>query len=374
MSETTAIDDERTQKRRFDQGQYDFLRQCSEKGEEGIQMWNRWRRENRTQEILLEGADLNHFYLCGADLGREPESRVQVHLEKAGIRDSMLDGANLWSARLDGAHVRRTSMRHARLQSAYLRGTVLLEVDLRGTNIRRTIVDSETYIMYCPVDRMTDIRDTPLGAIRIDPTLKQLLEYNGRRTNWEKWYGDKEEPIPNGAFVLRNARIRLFMNRFLKSLVQSFWEISDYGISTKRIIWTFFKWATLFAIVYYGVGALDYYLAGNRMHAGIVSSLFSGKEGPVPHWLVPIRAVYFSVVTMTTLGFGDMHANCQSFWGHVLLTLQVLLGYVLLGALVTRFAVLFTAGGPAGRFAEAEPKATGKQTKGQKSEKGEAGA
>jgi len=57
---------------------------------------------------------------------------------------------------------------------------------------------------------------------------------------------------------------------------------------------------------------------------------------------------------MTTLGFGDMYANCQSFWGHALLILQVLLGYVLLGALVTRFAVLFTAGGPAGRFSEGE--------------------
>jgi hypothetical protein len=33
-------------------------------------------------------------------------------------------------------------------------------------------------------------------------------------------------------------------------------------------------------------------------------------------------------------------------------TLQVIWGYVLLGALVTRFAVLFTAGGPAGRFAD----------------------
>jgi len=55
---------------------------------------------------------------------------------------------------------------------------------------------------------------------------------------------------------------------------------------------------------------------------------------------------------MTTLGFGDMHANCQSFWGHLLLTVRVILGYVLLGALITRFAVLFTAGGPAGKFAD----------------------
>jgi hypothetical protein len=59
---------------------------------------------------------------------------------------------------------------------------------------------------------------------------------------------------------------------------------------------------------------------------------------------------------MTTLGFGDMYANAHSFlrglFGSVLLVLQVILGYVLLGALVTRFAVLFTAGGPAAKFNE----------------------
>ncbi|HNY78828.1 MAG: hypothetical protein RBS72_13860 [Sedimentisphaerales bacterium] len=32
--------------------------------------------------------------------------------------------------------------------------------------------------------------------------------------------------------------------------------------------------------------------------------------------------------------------------------LQAILGYVLLGALVTRFAVLFATGGPAGKFAD----------------------
>jgi hypothetical protein len=33
---------------------------------------------------------------------------------------------------------------------------------------------------------------------------------------------------------------------------------------------------------------------------------------------------------------------------------QVILGYALLGALITRFAVLFTVGGPAGKFAKKE--------------------
>jgi len=51
-----------------------------------------------------------------------------------------------------------------------------------------------------------------------------------------------------------------------------------------------------------------------------------------------------------------MYARAQSICGHILLSLQVILGYVLLGALVTRFAVLFTAGGPAGEFTKKEKK------------------
>ena len=59
---------------------------------------------------------------------------------------------------------------------------------------------------------------------------------------------------------------------------------------------------------------------------------------------------------MTTLGFGDIAANPDSWQGQLLLMAQVILGYVLLGTLVTRFAVLFTAGGPAGEFTEKEQK------------------
>ena len=76
------------------------------------------------------------------------------------------------------------------------------------------------------------------------------------------------------------------------------------------------------------------------------------------------HALYFSVVTMTTLGFGDIAANPDSWDGQALLMFQVILGYVLLGALVTRFAVLFTAGGPAGRFPRESTKKNAKSEKG----------
>jgi hypothetical protein len=69
---------------------------------------------------------------------------------------------------------------------------------------------------------------------------------------------------------------------------------------------------------------------------------------------------------MTTLGFGDMYANAHSLFrgifGHILMALQVILGYVLLGALVTRFAVLFTAGGQAGNLQMKKKTKNNKQT------------
>ncbi len=121
-----------------------------------------------------------------------------------------------------------------------------------------------------------------------------------------------------------------------------------------------------FASVYLSWGMVDYHLLGLKDNPGIVSNLFvlEGKQEAVSPWLVPFRAVYFSIVTMTTLGFGDMYASTtgflRGFFGHTLLAIQVILGYVLLGALVTRFAVLFTAGGPAGKFADEEKDDDGK--------------
>ena len=114
--------------------------------------------------------------------------------------------------------------------------------------------------------------------------------------------------------------------------------MSDYGKSSGRIIATFFVSAIIFAIVYW-------------KWANCV--LVNGMVGDIRGFL---HALYFSVVTMTTLGFGDIAANPDSWQGQTLLMGQVILGYVLLGALVTRLAILFTAKGPAGRFVPMDKK------------------
>jgi hypothetical protein len=259
-----------------------------------------------------------------------------------------LEGAHLSHANLEGAGLMDTHLEGANLQFAHLEDADLSYAHLESAKFQRAKVNGSTSLWECKVNRycknneFTDFSGVALDDASVDPGTKQLLEYNIRRKNWEEWYKEQHWS--------------------LRWMVRKFWKISDYGISTKQIIKTFFKLAFVFAIIYYIWGFIDYYLVGIKDYPGIVSDLFvlEDYQEAVSCWLVPFRAVYFSIVTMTTLGFGDMYANAHSFlrglFGHLLLALQVILGYVLLGALVTRFAVLFMAGGPAGTFSKEKKK------------------
>lgn len=301
-------------KPKFSQEQYDMLMLCSKKKD--ITDWNEWREKNPSVEIWLEGAKLRNAHLEDANLSL-------AHLENAVLWGAHLKNANLCGAHLERADFNGTDLQGAELIVSNLKGANFLSTNLQGADLRVSIVDGETLICTRRLDRDTDFTGVGLGSVRAEPILKQFLEYNVRRIGWDKWYKD---------------------HLLLKLLVWPFWQMSDYGRSTGRVIVAFFTLALIFAGIYYVCGLI--------WHPGVVANLFEDTQRPIPAWLVPIRAVYFSIVTMTTLGFGDMYANARNLAGHMLLTLQVLLGYVLLGALVTRFAVLFTAGGPAAKFAD----------------------
>lgn len=318
--------------RKFSQEQYDMLKRCSDAKD--MTEWNNWREANPEEDVLLERADLS-----------------RANLEKANLQGAILWEAKLQKTTLRGAHLQRANFKRACLQGAEFGN----DAKLQQADFSRAIVDGETLIWNCEVDRKTKFEGVVLGNARIYPETKQLLEYNIRRMNWEEWYKKKE-------------------NRFKQWPVKWFWELSDYGISTGRIAGWFFGLAFLFALIYWGWGVTDI-TSNYNGEPGIVKNLFvtdgtaiytfdgEGSIIPslteavkVPKGLVLCRAIYFSVVTMTTLGFGDIYATTDSLArglaGHILLMIQVLLGYVMLGALVTRFAVLFTAGGPAGKFAD----------------------
>lgn len=309
MSATRSKNGAKANERRFSQEHYDMLKRCSEKKD--MTEWNEWRKANLNADVLLEGANFRDWYLKGVYLNwgmnrdKKPpfdDFRGEVYLKDCCFRNTHLEGAYLKGAHLEGAEIVDT----------YLQDTVL----------EMAIVDGSTLIWGCAVNQNTDFICVGLEGTRLDPWMKPLLDYNVRRMNWVWWY--KDGP---------------WWKRFLKrGFVRPFWWVSDYGRSTARVIGAFFLLAFLFALVYW-------YWPKCVMVNDVVGDIRGS-----------VHALYFSVVTMTTLGFGDIAANPESWCGQVLLMLQVILGYVLLGALVTRFAVLFGAGGPAGRFAKRKGK------------------
>lgn len=379
----------------YNQKQYEMLQRCSEK--QDISEWNEWREKNPFEEIQLqrvvlgnfnlkkanfrevhlEGAIIRGTHLDGADLSmahlegvrfwnvnlegvKLSEAHLQgadfqeshlegaylggAHLEGASLMETHLEGASLWGAHLERADFTKAHLEGAVFIKAHLEGTDLSIASLQATNFSYAIVDSQTLIWNPEVNKWqgkpdgpsyTDFEGIGLDSVRISPGLKQLLEYNLRRSNWQSWY---QFPVPSQLLQGRLSYILFKIKSFpgwlwRNSLVRPFWWLSDYGFSTMRIIACFFELALAFAVMYW-------------LYPGMIAGLADPQANGFLFW----RALYFSIVTMTTLGFGDMHANPDSFWGHTLLMLQVLLGYLMLAALVTRLAILFMADGPAPRF------------------------
>jgi uncharacterized protein YjbI with pentapeptide repeats len=324
--------------RRFDEAQYNRLLRCSSAGNPSE--WNAWREANPSQAVELDGAQLDEANLDGMNL--EDAFLRGASLNEASLRKASLNGARMsraqaYKARFDGAtlatadirdadlreahlgcHMMLTDVRGANLWSAHLGGAMLRFAKLQGANFSHAIIDGTTNIDSCEIDKRTDFTAAGLRSARIEGPLRSRLEGNVRRLAWGRMYGSRSGSV---------LPVRLAWH-VLCLPVRLFWAASDYGQSTMRILMSFLLVTVLFAVLYAEV-------------PGLAKNLHQIDGEAVSAEVLPYRAAYFSVVTMTTLGFGDIYANPRGIAGHVALSLQVLTGYVLLAALVTRLAVLF---------------------------------
>lgn len=274
-------------------------------------------REIDLTEANFEGADFQEIALKGAVLHR------------ANLKGAFLNHLELQENDLSGANFELAELKDAKLYGANLSGAHLSKTIMFGLDARFSIVDGSTLINECTIDRNTDFSGVGLDNARIEGSLKSDLKRNIRQKHWERRYKK---------------------NKFL-NIVRLFWWASDYGNSTIRIVWTFLGLSLMFSIVYLiGTPAPD----GASWPTPFANPFlvdFSDdivSQSPCSNYLglgcsieLWFRSLYFSVVTMTTLGFGDIHAHSLSITGQALVMLQVLIGYVLLGALITRLSILF---------------------------------
>ena len=342
----------------LDPEQYQFLLACSRSGQPA--RWNRWRSAETTRAVRLcgadlagcplagvdfssadlSGADLAEADLAGADLAGARLDSASLWMARldgaclagarmvgANLRGASLDGASLVSARLDGADLSTARLSGARLTGARLTraglgrcdlsGVDLSGADLRGADVSLAVVDGGTLLADCAVDRGTDFSGVGLASARVWPGLRQLLDSNMRRKRWARY-------CQRGPRLVRTVKTALCV---------PFWWLSDYGLSTWRVMATFFALAVAFSTV---LGAWPQWV-----------TVDVGPPGGVGF----LRAVYLTVVTMTSLGLRDVGLRPAAAAGDVLLTVEVLVGYVILAALTARFIIMFTSQGPAGAFA-----------------------
>jgi hypothetical protein len=107
--------------------------------------------------------------------------------------------------------------------------------------------------------------------------------------------------------------------------VRLFWWLSDHGQSTWRAVTVSAMLMLVFALLYLLV-------------PGLVDNL---HEPTASREILLLRSLQFSLLNMTPFGVTDLHVNAASGLGHVLVIAQVLIGYLLLGVLLTRLAILF---------------------------------
>jgi hypothetical protein len=118
--------------------------------DQGVDAWNKWRKENLDYEIDLRQADLKGAKLSGADLRKAKlwsANLIEANLDSADLSGADLSwtyldkavfrGANLSRANLRVASLGKTNLSGADLREADLRGAYLRETDLRGADLSR---------------------------------------------------------------------------------------------------------------------------------------------------------------------------------------------------------------------------------------------
>ncbi len=265
----------------------------------------------------LTGASLVDCDLTGARLDRA--QIVGVDATRARFTDASLRATQLGSATLDGALFFGADLTEASLSSASMVGVDLRNATLHGARLLDVVLNDAdcTQAVFTGADltgadvRGSSFRDVELSGGR-------LRRITG--TDAADWIGvDVLDVDFAGAYLARRTIMdQNYLHEFRsrsdwhERLYRLWWLTSDCGRS-------FVRWGILtvmFAVVFgfaYGLVDVDY----------------GSDETALSPW-------YFSVVTLTTLGYGD--ALPASLGAQVMVMTEVVLGYVMLGGLLSIFA------------------------------------
>ncbi len=269
-------------------------------------------------------ADLSGAMFLGADLrgaiffeaNAEGAEFATANLEGAILRQGRFDRAGFGSAHLADVEATRAQLEGASLIGADLRGAILVgaqmngtrwsEADLRGTDLRRATLTN------------ADLTSVQVGGANfddVDLSGSKLSRVAGFRK--ASWLGvDATALDRRGArFVYDTIQDQNYIAEFRSQgrgyewTYRLWWLTSDCGRSSTRWAMCSGGIAVFFALIYTFV-TIDY-----------------------GDYQTPLSPLYFSLVTLTTLGYGD--ALPATMAAQAVVMVEVVVGYVMLGGLLS---------------------------------------
>ncbi len=252
-------------------------------------------------------AKLIRCEILGADLSGANLNECVA--EMCGLAAVNLTNASLISAKMSRASLSKSCLHNADLRGVDLESASIIEADLTGANFFRSKL-SRADMEYCNVEGTTfelaDMRGTRLFGIK--------------KFNKANWIGtDIRDIDPRGAHLVQryiadeNYLYEFRIQSRFHMLLYHLWRItSNCGRSLS--LWTL--WIIVITLLFagfYSVCDIDY-----------------------GEYQTPFSPIYFSIVTLTTLGYGDI---CPaSLAAQIIAALQAIFGYICLGGLLSIFA------------------------------------
>jgi uncharacterized protein YjbI with pentapeptide repeats len=338
---------------------------------QGVTLWNEWRENHPEAKIDLEFADLtgmsldgvnfNDALLNGANLSCTSMDHAQ--LVRATLNDADLTDAKLKNANLTRANLTKANLAFANLEDVMLPYARLVEANLSAANLAQAHAEDACFhsanlsyaslkkaVLSCSDFRHAslieaDLTGANISSLNLESANVSLVKYD--QATFLKTL--RESRYRLGAFWKRrfdfilgttirckgthaaacfgSQRFKLFLQDqdYLEEMMSTkggtfwcfiWWVFADCGRSLMR--WA--GWSVLIALAF----GIIYWLMGPnffRMYHLEFSFL---------------NLLYYSIVTFTTLGFGDIAPITTT--AAFVVSLEVILGYVMLGGLISIFS------------------------------------
>ncbi len=288
--------------------------------------------------VNLSGVDLSGADLQGANLSKAKLFKTNLagaNLINANLQSAELTGADLTDANFEGANLSHAGLglavlKRTRLFKTNLSFATLTKANLEEADLRCAVLESARVRDACLAKAdlsLADLRHADITSCKVhktsfnDADLREanicgLVDYTTAN-----WVGADMRGVDfAGSYLMRRFALdQNYIKEFRESsrwagyIYHVWWFTSDCGRSIGR-------WLVM-------IGILAIIFAGFYTQVEINYGIHEDS------WFLPL---YFSIVTMTTLGYGDVLP--VSTGAQILAMVQVLIGYIMLGGLLSIFS------------------------------------